>query len=109
MRRPAAIEAAPSPEKIGECSPHDQATILCCCKGSGVLKREICAGQSTGAVQTAPLLATTDEFLVYSSTQSDEGRAPWATGSTEVIDVALTGISVMLFVCFLLSVVCLAV
>ena len=33
------------------------------------------------------------------------GTAPWATGSTEVIEAALTGISGMLFVCFLLSVV----
>ena len=33
------------------------------------------------------------------------GTAPWATGSTEVIEAALTAISDMLFVCFLLSVV----
>ena len=32
------------------------------------------------------------------------GTAPWATGSTEVMEAALTGISGM-FVCFLLSVV----
>ena len=33
------------------------------------------------------------------------GTAPWATGSTEAMEAALTGISGMLFVCFLLSVV----
>ena len=32
------------------------------------------------------------------------GTAPWATGSTEVMQAALTGISGMLFVSFLLSV-----
>ena len=32
------------------------------------------------------------------------GTAPWATGSTEVMESALTGISGMLFVGFLLSV-----
>ena len=33
------------------------------------------------------------------------GTGPWATGSTEAMEAALTGISGMLIVCFLLSVV----
>ena len=33
------------------------------------------------------------------------GTAPWATGSTEVMEATLTGISGMLCLCFLLSVV----
>ena len=35
---------------------------------------------------------------------SNSTNDPWATGSTEVTEAALTGISGMLFVCFLLSV-----
>ena len=41
---------------------------------------------------------------MYSSTQSDEERLPWATGSSEVMEATLTGISGKLFVCFMLSV-----
>ena len=40
-----------------------------------VLKREICAGRSTGGAQTASSLATTtNEFSIYSNSQFAEGR-----------------------------------
>ena len=97
MHRPAAIEAAPSPEKRGECS-HTAS------KGTGILEREICAGQSTGAVQT-PLLAYNRLFLNVQQHSIRRGTAPWAKGSTEVMEAALTGISGMWIVCFLVSVV----
>ena len=41
---------------------------------------------------------------MYGSTQFDEGR-PMGHGSVAAMEAALTGISGMLFVCFLLSVV----
>ena len=59
MHRPAAVEAAPGPEKE-ESVPTRRANHWC--KGARILEREICAGPSTDAVQTASLLATTGDF-----------------------------------------------
>ena len=105
MHRPAAIDAAPSPEKEGSVPTRlaDHTLLL---QGRRYPEAR-CAGQSTGAVQTAPLLATTEDFLMYLVQQHSirRGTAPWATGLTKVMEAALTGISGMLFVCFLLSVV----
>ena len=51
MHRPSAIEAASSSEKRGGCShTASRPYILCCYKGAGILKTEICAGQSAGRV-----------------------------------------------------------
>ena len=62
MHRPAAIGAAPSPEKEGSVPTlvADHTLLLQGRRYS--LTRTICAGQSTSAVQAAPLLATTDDF-----------------------------------------------
>ena len=46
MHRPAAIEAAPSPEKEGSV-PTRLAHHTLLLQGRRILKREICAGQST--------------------------------------------------------------
>ena len=59
MYRPAAVEAAPSPEKQG-IVPTRLADHTLLLQGAGILKREICAGQSTGAVQAASSLDTTE-------------------------------------------------
>ena len=45
------------------------------------------------------------QFLNVQQDSIRRGTAPWATGSTEMMEAALTGISDMVFVCFLLSVV----
>ena len=103
MHHPAAIEAEPSPEKRGErlwLADH----ILLPQGRRYSPKREIYAGQSTSAVQTAPFTRYNRRFLNAHQHSIRRGTAPWATGATEVMEAALTGISGM-FLCFLLSVV----
>ena len=44
MHRAAAVEAEPSPGKRGKCAHEASRQYTpCCCKGAGILKREICA------------------------------------------------------------------
>ena len=61
MHDPAAVDAAPSPEKRGEYA-HMASRPLCGCNGTGTLEREICAGYCTGGVQTASL-GTTEQTI----------------------------------------------
>ena len=107
MHRPAAVEAAPSREKRRECS-HTATlpTIFCCCKDAGILNRKTCRGQSTGAFQTSSYLL--QNILNTKQHSIRRGTAPWATGSSAVVEAAFAGtdgILFMLFVCFPLSVV----
>ena len=49
-------------------------------------------------------VASYNRRFLNAQQHSNSTNDPWATGSTEVTEAALTGISGMLFVCFLLSV-----
>ena len=105
MHRPAAIEAAPSPEKEGSVPTRLADHTLLLHKGAGILKREICAGQRTGCCSNSTITCYNGRFLNVQEHSIRRGTAPWVTGSTEVMEVALTGISGMLIVCFMLSVI----
>ena len=61
MYRPAAVKAAPGPEKGGECARTGSRPYSAAANVAGILKREIFAEQSTGAV-SASTLAITDDF-----------------------------------------------
>ena len=87
---PAAVEAPPSPEKKGGVCSHGCPTVLCCCKGADILKREMCAGQNTDVVQAAPSLASTDDFLMYRVALNSMRNGPkghgFASGDGSCID-----------------------
>ena len=98
MHSPAAIEAAPSPEKRGSVPtrPADHTLLL---QGRRYpeardlrrTKYECCSNNT---------IAYNRRFFNVQQHSIRRRTAPWATGSTEVLKAALTGISGMLFVCF---------
>ena len=98
MHSPAAIEAAPSPEKRGSVPtrPADHTLLL---QGRRYpeardlrrTKYECCSNNT---------IAYNRRFFNVQQHSIRRRTAPWATGLTEVMEAALTGISGTLFVCF---------
>ena len=103
MHRPAAVEAEPCPEKRGECAntasrPYSlllQAHRYPEARDPRLNKVRVLFKQRNHLLQE-----------IISEYTAARGTAPWATGLAVVMEAVLTGISGMLFVCFLLSVVC---
>ena len=104
MHRPPAVEPASSPEKEGSLPTWlaDHTLLLQGCRypeARGLRRTKYgCRSNST-------ITCYNRRFLNLQLHSIRRGTAPWATGSTEAMEAALTGISGVLFVCFLLSVV----
>ena len=105
MHRPAAIEAAPSPEKRGECSHTTSRPYSAVARAPRPCSARSAPDKVRVLFKNSTTTCYNRRFLKVQQHSIRRVTAPWAIGSSEVMEAALTGISGMLFVCFLLSVV----
>ena len=99
MHRPGAVEAAVSSDKAGSVPTRlaDHTLLL---QGRWYPEARDLRRTKYGCCSNSTITCFNGRFLNLQQHSIRRGTAPWATGSAEAMEAALTGISDMLIVCF---------